>query len=168
MLGRQPAGRGRVHRVPGADRLVVGHLAEVRLAREQRPEVQVAHDRERRGVGRPVRAVAELGVAPAHDRLDVAIRSPAPATRPVTNTDRSVHRDLDADERPRLAADGELHDRVRDGVADLVGVPGCDRLGRPEPGAVGPSRDRSCSCLHLQRVVAPDEGREVVGDRAAV
>ena len=129
VLRRKVVRAREIHRVARDDRLVVGDIAELRLALGERAEAEVGLDPQVGRSGMPFLAVTCAGEHLAHDPRHVD-RLRAEAGDAAGDEDRgSVDGDLHAAEGASLAAGGLLHQGVGDGVAQLVRVTGQAELG---------------------------------------
>ena len=128
MLGRQPAGRGRVDGIAHGDGLVVAELTEVRFAVEQRTQVKVADHSQGGRVRRPFGSVTERGIVVADESVDVRFGQASAGDAAGHEDHRPVHGDLDAHQGPWLTLGGEVDDGIGDPVTDLVGMTGADGL----------------------------------------
>ena len=130
VLGRQPAGRGRVDGIAHADGLVVAELTEVRFAVEQRTQVKVADHSQGGRVRRPFGSVTERGIVVADESVDVRFGQASAGDAAGHEDHRPVHGDLHAHQGPWLTLGREVDDGIRDPVTDLVGMTGADGLCR--------------------------------------
>ncbi len=130
MFRRQEIRSRQIHRVAGADRLVIGHPAEEILAILEVPTAQVDLDHEILDRRSPGLVIAGRAVDVSDHSIDIDLANARPGHLPGHVDVIAMNGHLDAAQPARLAPSHLLHHGIGNRITQLVRVPRKHVLGR--------------------------------------